>query len=155
MSNGDLDPKNWDAFRARAHAMLDRSIDKMTQADQGRVWTPLPGDMRGAFDLDVPHQGSDPDQRIADMLPYGVGNTHPRFFGWVHGAGTPSGVLSDIAAASMNVNAGGRDHVAPVVERQVLKWCLEIMGLPVDGSGLLVSGWVYICAGAFLCEAGF
>ena len=40
----------------------------------------------------------------------------------------------------MNVNAGGRDHVGPVVEKQVLKWCLEIMGMPKDGSGLIVSG---------------
>jgi glutamate/tyrosine decarboxylase-like PLP-dependent enzyme len=140
MSKGDLDPKDWDAFRVNAHAMLDNSIDKMKQADQGRVWTPLPEEVRDRFHADLPRQGSATDQTIADIMPYGVGNTHPRFFGWVHGAGAPSGVMADIAAAAMNVNAGGRDHVAPVVERQVLTWCLEMMGLPKDGSGLIVSG---------------
>ena len=140
MSNGDLDPKDWDVFRADAHAMLDKSIDKMTQADQGRVWTPLPEDLRTQFQTDIPRRAGDPDPLMAEIMPYGVGNTHPRFFGWVHGAGAPSGLMADMAAAAMNVNAGGRDHVAPVVERQVLTWCLELMGMPADGSGLIVSG---------------
>jgi glutamate/tyrosine decarboxylase-like PLP-dependent enzyme len=140
MSKGDLDPKDWDVFRAQAHAMLDKSIDKMTQADQGRVWTPLPDELRAQFETDIPRQGGDPNALMADIMPYGVGNTHPRFFGWVHGAGAPSGVMADMAAAAMNVNAGGRDHVAPVVERQVLSWCLNLMGMPADGSGLIVSG---------------
>ena len=140
MSKGDLDPKDWDVFRAQAHAMLDKSFDKMTHADQGRVWIPLPDDLRAKFQMDIPREGGDPNTLMADIMPYGVGNTHPRFFGWVHGAGAPSGVMADMAAAAMNVNAGGRDHVAPVVERQVLSWCLELMGMPVDGSGLIVSG---------------
>ena len=140
MSKGDLDPKDWDAFRADAHAMLDKSIDKMAHADEGRVWTPLPDKIRAQFQRELPRKGSSANALMADILPYGVGNTHPRFFGWVHGAGAPSGVMADMAAAAMNVNAGGRDHVAPVVERQVLTWCLEMMGMPSDGSGLIVSG---------------
>jgi len=141
---GDLDPADWDAFRADAHMMLDRSIDKMQQSShEGRVWTPLPENLRSQIiRRSLPKQGSKTETQglLCDIMPYGVGNTHPRFFGWVHGAGTPSGVLADIAAAAMNVNAGGRDHVAPVVERQVLSWCLEMMGMPADGSGLVVSG---------------
>jgi len=140
MRKGDLDPKDWDAFRADAHAMLDKSIDKMTNASEGRVWTPLPDDLRAQFQGDIPRKAGNPNELMADIMPYGVGNTHPRFFGWVHGAGAPSGVMADMAAAAMNVNAGGRDHVAPVVERQVLSWCLELMGMPADGSGLIVSG---------------
>jgi len=77
---------------------------------------------------------------MQEILPYGVGDTHLRFFGWVHGAGTPSRVAADIAAAAMSVDTGGRDHIAPVVERQVLLWCLEMMGMPADGFGLVVSG---------------
>ena len=137
---GDLDPKDWDQFRADAHAMLDQSIDKMQHSHEGRVWTPLPDSLRSHFQCSLPIQGVETHSLIREIMPYGVGNTHPRFFGWVHGAGTPSGVIADIAAAAMNVNSGGRDHVAPVVERQVLSWCLEIMGMPSDGSGLIVSG---------------
>jgi len=140
LSRGDLDPKDWDLFRANAHKMLDKSIDKMENVNSGRVWSPVPTNLRNKFEEKLPVEGSTANNIINEILPYGVGNTHPRFFGWVHGAGTPSGIIADIASASMNVNAGGRDHVAPVIEKQVLKWCLEIMGMPIDGSGLIVSG---------------
>ena len=40
-----LDPKNWEEFRQVAHAMLDSSLDKMENARQGRVWTPVPKDL--------------------------------------------------------------------------------------------------------------
>jgi hypothetical protein len=31
--------------------------------------------------------------------------------GWVHGGGTPVGMLADMLASGMNMNCGGRDHV--------------------------------------------
>ncbi len=138
-----LDPKDWDAFRASAHAMLDASIDKLANAREGRVWTPLPDVQRDAIETELPVKGSthdDVQQDLESFLQYGVGNTHPRFFGWVHGAGAPSGLMAEIAAGAMNVNAGGRDHVAPIVERQVLSWAAEMVGMPKETSGLVVSG---------------
>ena len=140
MSTGDLDPNDWNSFRAEAHKMLDKSIDKMENVNTGKVWSPVPQTLRNKFEENLPLKGSSANNIISEILPYGVGNTHPRFFGWVHGAGTPSGVIADIASASMNVNAGGRDHIAPVIEKQVLSWCLEIMEMPKGGSGLIVSG---------------
>ncbi|MEH6360363.1 MAG: pyridoxal-dependent decarboxylase, partial [Amylibacter sp.] len=98
---------------------------------------------KNSIQSDLPVKGTNVavmQKQLESFLPYGVGNTHPRFFGWVHGAGAPSGLMAEIAAAAMNVNAGGRDHVAPVVERQVIEWSAEMMGLPQDTSGLIVSG---------------
>ncbi len=138
-----LDPKDWDAFRASAHAMLDASIDKLTNASEGRVWTPLPDAQRNTIECMLPQSGStteDIQQELESFLQFGVGNTHPRFFGWVHGAGAPSGLMAEIAAGAMNVNAGGRDHVAPIVERQVISWAAEMVGMPKETSGLIVSG---------------
>ncbi len=137
---GDLDPQDWDAFRAQAHALLDASLDKMQTASDGRVWTPIPDDLRARLQSEVPRQPSNPADVLKEIMPYGVGNTHPRFFGWVHGAGAPSGILPEIAAAAMNVNAGGRDHVAPVIERQVIDWCAKLIGFDADASGLIVTG---------------
>ncbi|MFN2353652.1 MAG: aspartate aminotransferase family protein, partial [Desulfopila sp.] len=77
---------------------------------------------------------------LAALLPYGVGNTHPRFFGWVHGSGNPGGILAEMAGAAMNVNLGGRDHGAIYVEKQVLEWCRQMLGFPEGASGLIVSG---------------
>jgi glutamate/tyrosine decarboxylase-like PLP-dependent enzyme len=74
------------------------------------------------------------------LLPFGVGNTHPRFFGWVHGSGTPSNVMAEITAAAINANLGGRDHGAMAVEQQVVNWCKELFEFPATSSGLVVSG---------------
>ena len=67
-----------------------------------------------------------------DILPYGTGNIHPRFFGWVHGAGNVAGAMGDMLAGFMNCNVGGRDHVAVHVERQVIDWCKAIFGFPAE-----------------------
>lgn len=138
-----LDPKDWDAYRTAAHAMLDASIDKLSHAREGRVWTPLPEAQKADIQGALPMNGTpleDMQKQLESFLPYGVGNTHPRFFGWVHGAGAPSSLMAEIAAGAMNVNAGGRDHVAPVIERQVIAWSAEMLGMPAECSGLIVSG---------------
>lgn len=143
MSKTGLDPKDWNSFRSAAHKMLDEAIDKMESAGEGRVWTPLPEKMKTALTADIPEIGLgvlEVQKRIAEILPYGVGNTHPRFFGWVNGAGNPGGLYAEIAAAVMNANLGGRDHGPIYVEKQVLEWCRRMMGFPVGSSGLIVSG---------------
>ncbi|MEO0343108.1 MAG: pyridoxal-dependent decarboxylase [Pseudomonadota bacterium] len=138
-----IDPEDWDILRAEAIAALDAGLSHLRNAEEGRVWTPFPENLKTALRFGVPPQGlglSDVRNALTDMLPYGVGNTHPRFFGWVHGSGDPSGLLAEIVAASMNANCGGRDHAALYVERQVVEWMRGIMGFPKSASGLLVSG---------------
>ena len=75
-----------------------------------------------------------------DVLPYPVGNQHPRFFGWVHGSAAPGGAIADALAALMNVNAGGRNHAAVYVERQVLRWFADLFAFPTSSSGVLTAG---------------
>jgi aromatic-L-amino-acid decarboxylase len=58
----------------------------------------------------------------AYILPYSTGNVHPGFMGWVHGGGTPVGMLAEMLAAGLNANLGGRDHVPIEVERQIVRW---------------------------------
>jgi len=138
-----LDPKDWDVFRKSAHKMLDASIDKLEHAKEGRVWTPVAEEIGDTIRGELPEDGSTTgqiQQELESFLPYGVGNTHPRFFGWVNGAGAPSNLISELASGAMNVNAGGRNHIAPVVERQVVRWMAEVMGMPAETSGLVVSG---------------
>ena len=138
-----LDPQDWPAFRQTAHAFLDAAMDKMQTAREGRVWTPFPSEMKLAFDQPLPETGQDEAvlaAQLAELLPYGAGNTHPRFFGWVHGSGTPQNLLAEITASAINANAGGRDHGAIYIERQVIRWCRELFGFPEGASGLIVSG---------------
>jgi len=143
MEDTSLDPKDWDAFRSNAHDLLDQALDKMQGSRDGRVWTPLPQHIKDNLVSDLPVIGTSHEQiseKMAELLPYGVGNTHPRFFGWVHGTGNVGGMLAEIAATAMNANLGGRDHGAIYVEKQVLAWCRQMMGFPNDAGALIVSG---------------
>lgn len=138
-----LDPEDWDAFRAAANTMLDAAIEKFRSADDGRVWTLTPDALKASLARDLPTHPGDLDtitDQLIELLPYGVGNTHPRFFGWVHGAGSPGNLIAEIAASALNANCGGRDHVGIYVERQVVDWCKTLFAFPQSASGLIVSG---------------
>jgi glutamate/tyrosine decarboxylase-like PLP-dependent enzyme len=139
-----LDPDDWDAFAADAHAALDAAIARLKGVREGPVWTPAPPPVLAAFDTPLP-TGARPFGAVLEdverlVAPYGVGNTHPMFMGWVHGAGTPYGMVAEMLAAGLNANCGGRNHIGPVVERQVAAWMARAFGFPADASGLLVTG---------------
>ncbi len=74
------------------------------------------------------------------IIPYATGNLHPRFMGWVNGAGTPAGMLAEMIAAGLNMNCGGRDHIGLQVEKQIAQWMAEALGYPRDASGLFLTG---------------
>lgn len=143
-SGASLDPDDWDAFRRSAHAALARAIDHLEQAGEGPVWRATPADVRAMFAEPAPRTGRGLDTAVADVwnliAPYVVGNIHPRFFGWAHGAGTPVGVVAELIAAALDANCGGRDHIGPVVERQIARWAAETFGFPPDSSGVFVTG---------------
>ena len=140
----DLDPADWEAFRALGHRMLDDMVDNLRDLRTGPVWRPLPDAIRAILRAPLDAEGADPAtiyERFRDtVLPYSTGNTHPRFMGWVHGGGTPLGMLAEMLAAALNPNLGGRDHAPIEVERQVIRWAAEAFGLPSTAGGLLVTG---------------
>lgn len=140
----DLDPQDWPAFRALAHRMLDHALDHVQGVRERPVWQPVPEVVKSALKAEVPQSAQGLEQVCDDFMqqvfPYAAGNTHPRFWGWVNGSGTAGGVVAEMLAATMNSNAGGRDHGAPYVEQQVLQWCKTLYGFPQSASGLVVSG---------------
>jgi aromatic-L-amino-acid/L-tryptophan decarboxylase len=89
----------------------------------------------GTTDLAAVHE-----EFIRQVLPFAVGNVHPGFMGWVHGGGTPVGMLAEMLAAGLNANLAGRDQAPIEVERQVTRWVREIFGFPETASGLFVTG---------------
>jgi aromatic-L-amino-acid decarboxylase len=139
-----LDPADWQAFRADACRALDHAIDRLEAAGEGPVWRQTPASVRQRFAQPLPREGRPLAEVLADVerliTPYGVGNTHPKFFGWAHGAGTPVGMLAEMLAAGLDLNCGGRDHIGPVVERQITGWAAEAFGFPAQSSGVFVTG---------------
>jgi glutamate/tyrosine decarboxylase-like PLP-dependent enzyme len=139
-----LDPADWEAFKDLAHRLLDDVLDHLRAVPERAVWRPVPAAVRQALAEPLPVQGQGVERTCRDarelILPYPTGNAHPRFWGWVHGSGTASGVLAELLAAAINANCGGRDHGAIYVERQVIEWCRQLFDFPEHSSGILVSG---------------
>lgn len=139
--DNSLDPPDWEAFRRLAHRALDQAIDTVASVRERPAWQASPP--RAGGDA-LPWEPTPLSEVCAaverDVLPFGVGNTHPRFFGWVHGSGTAEGIVAAMYTAAMNANVGGREHAAVHVEREVLGWFKELVGLPPLSSGILLSG---------------
>lgn len=139
----NLDPEDMNDFRRQAHKLLDECIDRLENV-RNLPWLPVDDAAREKLMPALPKTPK-PTSEIAhmlthDVMPYATGNTHPRFFGWVHGTGMPDCLLADMVASTMNSNCGGRDHGATYVERCVMDWCKEIFGFPADASGLITVG---------------
>jgi aromatic-L-amino-acid/L-tryptophan decarboxylase len=139
-----LDPTDWELFRTTGHQMVDDMLESQRTVRDRAPWRPVPPETKARLDEPIPFAGMPLDDVYAqftrDILPYPIGNAHPRFWGWVKGNGTPTGMLAEMLAAGMNPNMGGFDQSAAVVERKVIAWLAELMGFPVSASGILVSG---------------
>jgi aromatic-L-amino-acid/L-tryptophan decarboxylase len=140
-----LDPEDWAAFRSFAHRALDETFDALQGIRDGVAWREVPAEIKAALAADplpcVPAAAADVYASFARWIaPYAVDNRHPRFFGWVHGTGTPLGVVAELLAAGMNANLGGREHAAVYVERAVLAWWREVFGFPEGTSGIVTTG---------------
>ncbi|MBV8925498.1 MAG: aspartate aminotransferase family protein [Bradyrhizobium sp.] len=124
--------------------MLDDMIDYIAGIRERPVWQPIPEAARAPFREALPRQGSDLAEVYRDftdfIVPYATGNVHPGFMGWVHGGGSPVGMLAEMLAAGLNANLGGRDHMPIEVERQIVEWTRQMFGFPNGASGIFVTG---------------
>ncbi|HSL45707.1 MAG TPA: pyridoxal-dependent decarboxylase [Anaerolineales bacterium] len=139
-----LDPENWEEMRALAHRMVDDAITYLETVRERPVWQPVPDEVAARFEEQAPREPGGSEAAYQEFLeaifPYPMGTIHPRFWAWYMGNGTVTGALADFLAAIMNSNLGGGNHVANMVEAQVISWMKAVLGFPGDSSGLLVSG---------------
>ena len=140
-----LDPADWESMRRLGHKMLDDMVDYMETVRERPVWQHVPNRVKACFNSPVPELPQPPEEVYAEfvekILPYPMGNIHPRFWGWILGTGTVMGAFAELLAASMNTNTGGGDnHIANHVEKQVIDWIKEMLRYPQSASGVLTSG---------------
>jgi glutamate/tyrosine decarboxylase-like PLP-dependent enzyme len=139
-----LDPQDWSRLRALGHRMVDEMLAYLENIRERPAWQPLPEKVKASFNAPVPLEPQGAESVYQDfkqnVLPYPLGNIHPRHWAWVNGTGTPGGMLADMLASGMNSNLHGADHAAIYVEQQVLSWLKQALGYPAEASGLLVSG---------------
>ena len=140
-----LDPEEWESVRALGRRMIDDMVDYMSTVRERPAWRHASDEVKAHFSAPLPLDPQPPEEIYEEfleyVLPYPLGNIHPRFWGWVLGTGTVLGALAELLAGAMNTNTGGGDHhSANHVERQVVDWFKEMLGFPASASGLLTSG---------------
>jgi len=147
-------PQAWESLRALGHRMLDDLIDAQQGLSASPVWQQVPRAVQAEFETSGPRDGVGADAAyerfLTQVLPYGLGNWHPRFFGWVQGNGTPLAMLADMLAAGMNPHLGGFNQAPAMIERQVVRWFGEWLGFP-EASGLFVTGGTMANVHALAC----
>jgi glutamate/tyrosine decarboxylase-like PLP-dependent enzyme len=82
------------------------------------------------------------DRLETDVLPFVGHFDHPRFFGYIPGAGTWPAALGDLIASATNIDSGAwRESAGPSqLELTVLGWFRDWIGYPAEAAGVLVSG---------------
>ena len=154
-SDATLDPQDWQHIRALGHQMLDDMFDHLEDIRARPVWQQMPEAAHDSLRAPLPRgPGSLADAYRtlqAHVIPYTVGNPHPGFMGWVHGAGTPVGIVAEMIAGALNANVGGRNQAPVEVERQVSDWMASLFGFPDTARGVFVTGTSIANCGGSSC----
>jgi aromatic-L-amino-acid decarboxylase len=140
MTDFDLDPEE---VRRLGRLAADCVAEHRARLTERPVFGKV-GAFASTFELPLPESGRSADEIIAfvreHVMPRPMGNSHPRFFGFINASADPLGNVADYMASAMNPNCWGGDHAAVHVENRVVRWLCELMGLPADAQGILTSG---------------
>ncbi len=144
LSEETLDPADWSSTRELAHKIVDDAISHIGRLRDRPIWQEMPGQVRATYKTPVPAHpmplGDVYRELTENLMPYPMGNIHPRFWGWYMGAGNFTGALADFLAAIDGSNLGGGNTAAAQLDRQTVNWLKEMMGFPASASGTLTSG---------------
>jgi len=139
-----LDPDDWEELRALGHRILDDMFDHLEHIRSRPVWQDMPAEAHAQLRQPLPQGPGDLASAYRTLeqavIPYTVGNPHPGFMGWVHGAGTPVGMIAEMMAGALNANVGGRNQAPVEVEKQVSSWMAQLFGFPEAARGIFVTG---------------
>ena len=139
-----LDPEDWTKAQAVAHRAVDDAIAYLRNIRDRPVWREMPREVGRTFETVLPHSPtplSEVYDEVAEtLMPYPMGNIHPRFWAWYMGSSNFTGALGDFLAAVQGSNLGGGNHAATRMDEQVVDWCKEMIDFPASASGTLVSG---------------
>lgn len=139
-----LDPDDWTEVQTLSHHIVDEAVGYLRDVRDRPVWQEMPAEVRASFAAPLPHMPMPLDEVYNEVartvMPYAMGNIHPRFWSWFMGSSNFTGALGDFLAAIQGSNLGGGNHAAALVDQQVVNWCKEMLGFPASASGTLVSG---------------
>ena len=136
-----------EAMRRMGYAVVDLLVERIASLrDSPVLQTAAPAAMAARIDGPPPEAAGDfaaaLDRLATDVLPYVGHFDHPRFFGYIPGAGTWPAALGDLIASATNIDSGAwREAAGPSqLELTVLDWFRGWIGYPDEAAGVLVSG---------------
>lgn len=139
-----LDPADWEPVRALSHSIVDEAVDYLRGVRDQPVWREIPAEVRARYregPPDGPSALRDVYGELTEtLMPYPMGNIHPRFWAWYMGSSNYTGALGDFLAAVLGSNLGGGNHAAALMDSQVADWLRQMIGLPEGSGATLVSG---------------
>ena len=139
-----LDPSDWADVQDLSHRIVDDAVAYLRDVRQRPVWQEMPGDVKEFFTAPCRDRRRRLPEVYGDVvdkvMPYPMGNIHPRFWSWYMGSSNFTGALGDFLAAIQGSNLGGGNHAAALMDDQVVDWCKQMIGFPASASGTLVSG---------------
>src|SRR4028118_576998 len=113
-STETLDPADWEPLRDLARRVVDDAVDYTRDIRNRPLWQDMPPEVRAHFQSPAPQNGQSLEEvyndLVTNLLPYPLGNIHPRFWMWYMGASNFTGALGDFLAAILGSNLGGGDH---------------------------------------------
>jgi glutamate/tyrosine decarboxylase-like PLP-dependent enzyme len=135
-------------FRQLGHGLVDRIAEWLESLPRLPVnRNEAPSGVRGLLPHGgLPRRGEDAgiliEEAVSLLVDHSLFNGHPRFFGYITSSAAPIGALADLLASAVNPNLGGwqLSPIASEIEGQCVRWIAEMLGYPVDGTGMLVSG---------------
>jgi len=129
-------------FRADGHDAVDWAADYLERRRELPVRSRVaPGEVRRRLPERPPERGEPFSAVLRDLdeiiLPGVTHWNHPRFFAYFAITGSPPGILAELLAATLNVNAmlWRTSPAATELEELVVAWLADLLGLPAGWHG--------------------
>ncbi|MFS8637102.1 MAG: pyridoxal-dependent decarboxylase [Gemmatimonadota bacterium] len=138
---GDMDPE---AFRRHGHAVVDWIADYLADPTRWPVFPRVaPGSVRAALPAFPPSRPEPMEEVLADferlIVPATTHWNHPGFMAYFAITGSGPGILGEMLAAALNVNAmlWRTGPAATELEEVALDWLRQLIGLPEGFEGTI------------------
>jgi aromatic-L-amino-acid/L-tryptophan decarboxylase len=136
-----MDPEE---FRRHGYAAVDRIADYLAEPYRWPVLPDVqPGDLRSRLPASAPESGEPMERLLRDfdelILPHTTHWNHPGFLAYFGITGSGPGILGELLAAGLNINAmlWRTGPAATELEQTTLDWLRQLMGLPAELDGTI------------------
>lgn len=142
-----MDERELEDFTRAGHALVDRMAGYLRKVESRAVFPPDgPVEIAARFAEPLPLDGSPSESVWDDTWDRVVGDSihlaHPMYMGHQVAPPLPHAALADALASLMNnsVAVWEMSPTGTVVEQQVIRWMIDLLGYPATADGTLVSG---------------